>query len=191
MVDENTAEEITESISEDYLLTSELIGGEFYEKSLDDFSIEYEGKSYKGVNYYTYDFGITDIIIEDMCSVSFKVDTISEGSTLFSKGDSKEFKSPYDFMGRIPKQEKEIMISDYYLEKFGINKNDIIGKNISVYYPNECIMQNYAVCGVINSDIFYLHSKKNLSQIYISDKDLLNNLSSESKRLCICSKDFP
>ncbi len=190
MLDENTAEKITESLSEDYLLTGELIVGEFYGKSLDDFSIEYEDKSYKGVNDYTYDFSITDTIIEDMCSVNFNVDTISAESTLFSKSDSKELKSSPEFMGNIPEQEKEIMISDYYLKKFGINKNDIIGKNISVYYQNECIMKDYTVCGVIDSDIFYLHSKKNYSQIYISDKDSLNNLSAENKKLCIYSSDF-
>ena len=34
-----------------------------------DLSIEYEGHNYKGINDYTYDFSITDMIIEDMCSV--------------------------------------------------------------------------------------------------------------------------
>ncbi len=58
-----------------------------------DLSIEYEGHNYKGINDYTYDFSITDMIIEDMCSVDFKVSTITAESTLFSKGDSEELKS--------------------------------------------------------------------------------------------------
>lgn len=83
------------------------------------------------------------------------------------------------------------MISDYYLEKFGISKENIIGNNISIYYQDNCIMKDYAVCGVIDSNIFYLHGKKNYSQIYISDKDALNDLSSVNKKLCIYSQDFP
>ena len=51
-------------------------------------------------------------------------------------------------------------------------------------------MKDYTVCGVIDSNIFYLHGKKNYSQIYISDKDTLNNLSSANKKLCIYSRDF-
>lgn len=188
---ENSAEEIISSLSEEYMLNCELINGEFYGKSIDDLSIEYEGHNYKGVNDYTYDFSITDMITKDMCSVNFNVSTISAESTLFSKGDSEELKSSPKFMGSIPKQKKEIMISDYYLEKFGINKENIIEKNISVYYKNNCIMKDYTVCGVIDSNIFYLHGKKNYSQIYISDKDALNNLSSASKKLCIYSQDFP
>ena len=82
------------------------------------------------------------------------------------------------------------MMSDYYLEKFGISKENIIGKNISIYYMNNCIMKDYTVCGVIDSNIFYLHGKKNYSQIYISDKDPLNNFSSANKKLCIYSQDF-
>lgn len=42
------------------------------------------------------------------------------------------------------------MMSDYYLEKFGINKENIIGKNISIYYMNNCIMKDYTVCGEKN-----------------------------------------
>ena len=64
-------------------------------------SIEYEGHNYKGINDYTYDFSITDMIIEDMCSVDFKVSTISAESTLFSKGDSEELKSSPKLMGSI------------------------------------------------------------------------------------------
>ena len=37
------------------------------------------------------------------------------------------------------------MMSDYYLEKFGINKENIIGKTISIYYMNNCIMKDYTV----------------------------------------------
>ncbi len=191
ILDENSAEKIISSLNEEYMLTSELINGEFYGKSIDDLSIEYEGHNYQGINDYTYDFSITDVIIEDMCSVDFNVDTISAESSLFSKGDSEELKSSPKFMGSIPKQKKEIMISDYYLEKFGINKENIIGKNISIYYQDNCIMKNYTVCGVINSNIFYLHGKKNYSQIYISNKDALNDLSSVNKKLCIYSQDFP
>lgn len=191
ILDENSAKKIISSLNEDYMLTSELSNGEFYGKSIDNLSIEYEGHNYKGINDYTYDFSIIDMIIEDMCSVNFKISTISAESILFSKGDSEELKSSPEFCGNIPKQKNEIMISDYYLEKFGINKENIIGKNISVYYKNNCIMKDYTVCGVIDSDIFYLHGKKNYSQIYISDKDTLNNLSSANKKLCIYSKDFP
>lgn len=43
-----------------------------------------------------------------------------------------DVKSSPKLMGSIPKQKKEIMMSDYYLEKFGINKENIIGKNISI-----------------------------------------------------------
>lgn len=50
-----------------------------------DLSIEYEGHNYKGINDYTYDFSITDMIIEDMCSVDFKVSTITAESTPFFK----------------------------------------------------------------------------------------------------------
>lgn len=48
------------------------------------------------------------MIIEDMCSVDFKVSTISAESTLFSKGDSEELKSSPKLMGSLPKQKKEI-----------------------------------------------------------------------------------
>lgn len=145
ILDENSAEKIISSLNEEYMLTSKLSNGEFYGKSIDDLSIEYEGHNYKGINEYTYDFSITDMIIEDMCSVDFKVSTISAESTLFSKGDSEELKSSPKLMGSIPKQKKEIMMSDYYLEKFGINKENIIGKNISIYYMNNCIMKDYTV----------------------------------------------
>lgn len=145
ILDENSAEKIISSLNEEYMLTSELSNGEFYGKSIDDLSIEYEGHNYKGINDYTYNFSITDMIIEDMCSVDFKVSTISAESTLFSKGDSEELKSSPKLMGSIPKQKKEIMMSDYYLEKFGISKENIIGKNISIYYMNNCIMKDYTV----------------------------------------------
>ena len=99
---------IISSLNEEYMLTSELSNGEFYGKSIDDLSIEYEGHNYKGINDYTYDFSITDMIIEDICSVDFKVSTISAESTLFSKGDSEELKSSPKLMGSLPKQKKEI-----------------------------------------------------------------------------------
>ena len=108
ILDGNSAEKIISSLNEEYMLTSELSNGEFYGKSIDDLSIEYEGHNYKGINDYTYDFSITDMIIEDMCSVDFKVSTISAESTLFSKGDSEELKSSPKLMGSLPKQKKEI-----------------------------------------------------------------------------------
>lgn len=70
--------------------------------------------------------------------------------------------------GSQPKNEKEIMISEYLLNKFGITEYEqLIGKNISVEVNGYSIFSDYKLTGVINSLDYY----PNDTQIYIMESE--------------------
>ncbi|MGN0661084.1 MAG: ABC transporter permease, partial [Oscillospiraceae bacterium] len=86
-------------------------------------------------------------------------------------------KSSVFLFGNQPKNENEICLSDYILEKFGI-KDDlqkIVGKKISFYCEGESLIEDYTVSGIINSEFFRISSMNHMPQIFLRGSEQINN----------------
>ena len=130
-------------------------------------------------NYFQVDFSYATP--KSVYSVCFNIDAYNDDYSVFTASDVKEFnskfgKSNYMLCGNMINAQKQLVISDYMLEHFGVSKenfNELIGKQISFYIKNaeKPIIENYTLIGIIDSDIFYTSCNCENAQIIVSDKN--------------------
>lgn len=181
------------SESSEYTITSELslqmllngVQKKTYEHLyLNSSALEYNNTLYYGVNDFTYDFSVNGKLSKNELAVPFRIDALKPGSVLMAKAELKEYYQKFEkkswLIGKLPENENEFVISDYLLKKYGFSEseqNKLIDETFSIYAViNEtkiCILKNYKLCGIIDSDIFYIHGKNNCAQIYVADTPIM------------------
>lgn len=79
--------------------------------------------------------------------------------------------------GAQPTKNNEVIISEYLLDKFGVEDiKNVIGKNISINVNGKGFVKNYKISGVINSKLYDIEYFSFDPQLYImkSEKELAN-----------------
>lgn len=152
--------------------------------SLDVAILEIDNKKYKGINDYSYDFNVDDNVLSGSKNKSVKYDIgVMEyyDNLQISKNEIEELRSKYKkkkvfIQGGYLDGENQIILTDYMLQKFGYdNIKECIGKKVNLYIMTDkgevCIVNNYKIQGIIDSDLYRINSRKSIPQIIISNAD--------------------
>lgn len=125
--------------------------------------MEIENNIYEGNNDYSYDFENYKLS-DGRQSVPFKIVLVLSDS-YFSPKEIEEYYYQNDntykealICGTNTINDKELLISDYYLEKFGIEPDDykdVLGKKVSFYCDGNKVLEEFTIAGIVDSRIFY------------------------------------
>lgn len=136
-------------------------------------SLKFDDIIYNGEDDVSYNFGCD---IGETKSVSFGTSIIIDGE-VFSENDLCEYfyenTNAYDnglICGRMPETNGEFIMSDYMLDKFGIDMemyDKIIGNNISFTCNGEIMLSDVRLVGIIDSNIFRCEGLSNYPQIIL------------------------
>lgn len=133
------------------------------------------GKEYQGVNNYSYyyDKNYDRNELESAYTVPFKIQ-IKDSNSICNKNDLIEFKhmtndSPLMIAGTENIGDGQLIITDYMLERFGIEKNysELIGNKVSFLCDGEAFMKEFEISGVMDSRIFLINGKRGNPQVII------------------------
>ncbi len=155
------------------------------ETTLDEVCLTTGADVYYGVNDFSYDFGFDEgsKVSKNDKQVFFGISYIDfENSLQFASCELREFNNNFDndlmLYGKDFDKEKQIILSDYMLDKFGINKEEqekYVGKKISLSVKTQNgylkVIDDYQLCGIIDSNFYRITSRKNLPQIMVSSID--------------------
>lgn len=174
---------------------------------LDKIILEIDGERRQGINSQDYDF--IKALDETDRNVYFKVDSFAEtnnNTVVIATPDIKEYDARFTSSvnklcveGKLELNANEVIISDYYLERFGYSDDefkDLIGKDITFTLSDEgkqeyrqnmiedsnhmdislsdgkgILLGPVKLVGIINSHYFYLSSHGNDAQIIVADKN--------------------
>lgn len=153
--------------------------------SLDAAVLEISNQKYSGKNDYSYDFNIdTDIFVPDKDkSVSYNIGVMDYNDNLqFSQNEINEFKNNYNkknvfICGGQLTGENQIILTDYMLKCFGYDDNldNCIGRKVNLYVLTDkgdfCIINDYTIQGIVDSDLYRTESRKGVPQIIVSNAD--------------------
>ncbi len=151
--------------------------------SFDAAIMKLDDTTYRGKNDFSYDFALDGRTFATRTQkiVKFEIGVIEGKNNLqISNSERQEFEKKYNsenpfLIGGEFTKENQIILTDYILEKFGCNYNakDCIGKKISLYVVTEdgelCIVDDYELCGVIDSNFYRINSRKQAPQILLSN----------------------
>lgn len=96
-----------------------------------------------------------------------------ENTDVLSESAFKQFQYIYPNQSLIkfgtqPIKNNEVIISEYFLNKFGVEDiKNVIGKNISVNVNGQSFVKNYKISGVINSNLYDIEYFSFDPQLYI------------------------
>ena len=159
--------------------------------NIENISLISDGKEYVGINDFSYDFEFeySSTASKSLYSVPFKIDAYNTDGVIFSEFDKREF---YDMFpenelvlaGDLDLDKNKIIMSDYILDRFGINRDDAVGREISIKNneTGELYCENLRLSGVINSKFFYTSANKNRAHIIISKDNLISGFSEPAYR---------
>lgn len=171
----------------DNVVSKNGILGEGYRKTknytISDAVMKINGKRYIGVNDFSYDFNLESTLLADSNdkSVMYDIGIMDyENNLLISENEINEFENKYNekdifLEGENLYGKKQIVMTDYMLDKFGITTDfsEYIGQKISLYVVNNgeeiCVLEDYELVGIIDSNFNRIGSRKDLPQIIISD----------------------
>lgn len=146
-------------------------------------SLVLDGKEYVGMDDFSYDFEFEYSVTapKSLYSVPFKIDTYNATGVIFSEFDKREFydtfpKDELILAGNLDLDENKIVMSDYILDRFGINCDEAIGRTITIKNneTGELYCENLRLSGIINSKIFYTSANKRRAHIIISSSTQSN-----------------
>lgn len=188
MEDENPAEKIdkekdVESMSEVIKVTTygildvvDILGktGKWSFTNMKRIQMKVGDDTYQGVNDYTYGFESYSYT-DPRKTVRFKVAVCFE-ETFFDANELREYEFDNEdyykqgiIYGSSTLEENEILITDYYLDKFGIDKSDyeeMIGKEVSFQSEDGIdIMGKVTIAGIVDSRIYYVNDLFGVPQI--------------------------
>ncbi len=156
------------------------------ENDFNDVYMEIGRQRHYGRNDYSYYFAkdYSLLVGKEAYSIPFSIMAYDVNQTFLTENEKVEYqykfgKSEY-VKGDLVKGEKDIMVSDYMLEKFGVSKEEqeaLLGETISIGYGDDGLfLQDYKLCGILDSDVYHLESSGHDSQIVISLNDgVINN----------------
>ena len=151
---------------------------ECYSVNIEEVKCFINGKEYIGEDDYSFDFteekSISKREDKERFSVFFSVDVIDIESEMFTENTLKEYQYKYDsdifLCGREIQGEKELVISDYMLNRFGIYEDydSLLNQKISFKVNKNTVLEDYTIVGIINSDYFRVLSECERSQVMVS-----------------------
>lgn len=158
-----------------------------------------DGKEYVGVNDYSYDYENYKLS-EGKGSVKFMM-AISLEDEFFSANQIKEYEYENEdtYEGAIISgssiiKEGELLITDYYLDKFGIipeEYDDLIGKKISLCSNGKTLVHDFTLAGIVDSRIYYTDALIGIPQLIIRGNDeILDEFQCESIYEIYSLKDY-
>lgn len=161
--------------------------GDQYSFTLDNTFLITAGNEYPGTNDFTYDFPYesTLSISKDALSIPFEVDAlVLSYSQMISDAElseySQKFSSENPLIGNELRNEKEIIISEYMLSKYGFTLEQaekLIGQEISIKIndgeKNKPLFDEYTLVGIIRSDFFRISSRKYSPHFIVPFSDTL------------------
>lgn len=137
-----------------------------------------DGRDYQGVNDRSYDFE-KNIFLDENLSVRFKI-AISFDDKFFDNNQLMEYKYEHQntyedaiICGNNRLMENEIFITDYYLDKFGLERQDfeeVIGKEVTFFCEEKPILGPCRIAGIVDSRIYYDDGLKGVPQIIYRGK---------------------
>lgn len=144
--------------------------------------IEINGNLYFGENDFSYDFNADDVAVASRTDkiVMLDIGVMEIGDNLqFSKSEFQEYSAKYSknsafIAGGQFTKERQIIISDYMLQRFHITlkPEDCIGQTVRMYVDTAdglfLIVDSYEICGVIDSNFNRIHSRTSYPQILLS-----------------------
>lgn len=153
--------------------------------SFDAAIMELNNQTYKGKNDYSYDFGVPNSVVTTSKekSVRYEIGVMDyNGNLQIAENEIDEYKNKFGkkeifIHGGVLTGENQIIITDYILKCFGYegSLSDCIGKKISLYISTDngdiCLVNNYTIQGIMDSDLYRVESRKDMPQIIISNAD--------------------
>ncbi len=152
------------------------------EVSFDAAILKIDEQTYKGKNDFTYDFGLDNPVSATRTEkiVKYRIGVMEEGNLQIAEKELSEYRNKYNktrpfLAGGEFTGENQVILTDYMLEKYGINADfkSCIGKKISLYINTEdgefCIVENYEICGIFDSDFYRINSRTDTPQILLSN----------------------
>lgn len=151
--------------------------------SLEAAILEIDGQKYSGINDYSYDFNLSENELRNKKNknVMYTIGIMDYTDNLqVSENEIEELRNKFKkedvyIQGGSLNGENQIILTDYMLEKFGYNGDikSCVGKKISLYVEtdmgNKCIISNYMLKGIIDSDLYRVGSRKSVPQIIVSN----------------------
>jgi ABC-type antimicrobial peptide transport system permease subunit len=161
--------------------------GDQYIFTLDNTTLITSYIEYPGINDFTYDFPYDDTISisEEAFSVPFEVNAlVLSYSQMISDAElseySQKFGSENPLIGNELRNDKEIIISEYMLSKYGFTleqAENLIGQKISIEMSdgeeNKPLFDEYTLVGIIRSDFFRISSRKYSPHFIVPFSDTL------------------
>ena len=161
-----------------YTLVNLLEEEECYSVNIEEVKCFVQGNEYVGEDDYSFDFteekSISKREDRGRFSVFFSVDVLDIESEMFSENTLKEYQYKYDsdifLCGREIQGEKELVISDYMLNRFGIYEDydSLLNQKITFQVNRNKVIEDYIIVGVINSNYYRVLSECDRSQVMIS-----------------------
>lgn len=161
-----------------YTLLNLLGEEECYSVNIKEVKCFIQGKEYAGEDDYSFDFteekSISKREDKEKFSVFFSVDVLDIESEMFSENTLREYQYKYDsdifLCGRELQREKELVISEYMLNRFGIYEDydSLLNHKITIQVNRNKVLEDYTIVGIINSDYYRVLSECDRSQVMIS-----------------------
>lgn len=194
---------VCDSVSECYVQTERKIDSEKYSdikeiKTVCNFDSDLSAdnitlilnntEKYKGINDHSYNFEV-DFSVgapQRIYTVPFKIASYCTDGVIFSKQDMQEYSDKYGkdsavTAGNLKLNENGIIMSDYILEKFGVEPSEsLIGSTISLKNnkTGELYVKSLKLEGIIDSKIFFTQANRCSAQIIIPDSKKNKNFNS-------------
>jgi len=136
-----------------------------------------DGKEYRGMNDYSYDFSTPFSVgtAQSVYSVPFIIDAYNSEEAVFTRNDIQEYKVKFgdkspEIAGEAVLSSDSIIFTDYMLEKFGLSpESSLIGSEMSLYNTEtgEVYCEGLKLSCILDSDVFRISSVNRFGQIII------------------------
>lgn len=145
--------------------------------SINHVSMKNGDLEYMGTNDYSYDFEEAFSLRnrKTVYKVPFKMGIVSLGSEFVTQNERKEFAYKYPgeqifLCGRGIENADEVIITDYILERFGVQSNfeELIEKTVSFLVDGEELLTDYTIVGIVNSNFYRITYNGDEPQVIIS-----------------------
>ena len=164
--------------------------------------MDINGKSYQGEDDYSYDF-IDEKrpyqMDESIYSVPFGLSAVELSGNFEPPMIIKEFfyrfsNEPIISYGRYLEKDREVMMSEYMLNCFGIydNYEKYIGKTLSFFVDGKNVLNNYTLVGIFNSNFFRVSANNTRNQIWVAgNSDIYKKYKCVYIKEQACTTSFP
>ena len=171
--------------------------------SINRVTMKMDGMSYQGEDDYSYDFIYekkrTNDMDESLYSVRFGLSAVELSDSFYTPVIAQEYAYRYGdekmlSCGRYLKAENEIVLSEYMLERFGVEApyEQYIGKKISFTVEGKSVLENYVLVGIFNSNFFRVRANCTRFQAWIiGNHNIYKKYNCNYIKEQACTESFP